>query len=383
MNIAIIVAGGKGKRMHSKINKLFLLLNNEPIVFHTIKKFQESKNISRIILVVNPEDRKKYESIVRKNNFNKVKKIADGGIQRQDSAYNGIKCIDKANDEDIILIHNAANPFVDECLINEIINAAKKYGASVAGFPAKDTIKVVENGFVKQTINRENLLQTQTPQAMKYFLAKKAYEIAYKNSFYGTDDASLVEKIGGTVKVVFCDRKNIKITEPYDLTYANKLVNAARIGIGQDSHKFTEKKPLIIGGVKISEKNGFEANSDGDVILHALFNALSTAIGEKSLGFYDDRLYDKGVTDSKKYLKFILDKVSKKNLKIGNIAVMLEGKKPKIDEHIEKIKDSLSKLMKIKRENIGIAATSGEGLTEFGKGNGMQCFVAVSLRNKE
>lgn len=381
MNYAIIVAGGKGKRMHTRINKLFLLLNKEPIIWHTLNTFQECKNINRIILVGRPEDKDKFESIIKKNNFKKVIKIVDGGLERQDSVYNGINAIEKANDDDIILIHNAVNPFVDEATINNCINAAKKYGAAVVGFPAKDTIKVVEDGLVRQTINRNILWQVQTPQAMKYFLAKKAFERAHKEKFYGTDDVSLVERIGGSVKVVYCPRENIKITEPYDLAYANKMVNASKIGIGQDSHKFSndKNKKLVLGGFEIKNEIGFEANSDGDVILHALFNALSTAIGEKSLGFYADKMCKDGITDSKKYLEFVLDKVKERHYKISNVAIMLEGKKPRIDQVIDKIKASLSKLLKIKKENIGIAATSGEELTDFGKGNGMQCFAAVTL----
>lgn len=393
MNYAIIVAGGKGKRMHTRINKLFLLLNKEPIVWHTLSTFQNCKSINKIILVARPEDKGKFESIIKKNNtrtksgtksvgFKKVIKIADGGAERQDSVYNGIKAIGKANDDDIILIHNAANPFVDEAAINNCISAAKKYGTAVVGFPARDTIKVVEDGFVRQTIDRRRLWQVQTPQAMKYFLAKKAFERAYREKFYGTDDVSLVERLGGSVKAVYCPRENIKITEPYDLAYANKLSNASRIGIGQDSHKFSndESKKLVLGGLEIKNEAGFEANSDGDVILHALFNALSTAIGEKSLGFYADKMCEDGVTNSKKYIEFILNKVKERNCKISNVAIMLEGKKPRIDEYADKIKNSLSKLLKVKEEHIGIAATSGEGLTEFGKGNGMQCFAAASLK---
>ena len=379
MNIAIIVAGGKGRRMKTRINKLFLLLSKEPIIFHALKKFHENKNINRIILVVNPEDKSKFKSIIKKNDFKKIIKVVDGGKERQDSVYSGIKAIEKANNDDIVIVHNAANPFVDEATISNCINAAKKYGAAVAGFPAKDTIKAVEGGFVKKTIDRKALWQVQTPQAMKYFLAKKAFEAAYRDNFYGTDDVSLAERIGGTVKAVYCPRENIKITDHYDLAYASKLVNASRIGIGQDSHKFTKDKPLIIGGIKISGKNGFEANSDGDVVLHALFNALSTAIGFKSLGFYADEMCRKGVTDSKKYIGFILGKLNERNYRINNVAIMIEGKTPRMDEHIDKIKGSLAKILKIKKENIGIAATSGEELTEFGKGKGMQCFCTVTL----
>ena len=381
MNIAIIVAGGKGKRMRKRANKLFLLLNKDPIILRTLKIFQNSKNINKIILVVNPDDRAKFESITKKNKLDKIIKVADGGLERQDSAYNGIKAIERARDDDIIIIHNGSNPFVNDEIINNSINTAKKYGAAVVGFPAKDTIKVVQDGFVKQTIDRRLLWQVQTPQAMKYFLAKKAFEIAYREKFYGTDDVSLVEKIGGQVKMVYCDRSNIKITDQHDLAYANKLANASRIGIGMDSHKFSKgKKPLMLGGIKISNKDGFDANSDGDVVLHALFNALSTAIGMKSLGFYADKMLKEGITDSKQYLKFITGKTNEKNLKIQNVAIMLEGKRPKIDGQIDRIKSSLSKLLGIKSDYIGIAATSGEGLTEFGEGKGMQCIVVISLK---
>ena len=117
-----------------------------------------------------------------------------------------------------------------------------------------------------------------------------------------------------------------------------------------------------------------------DVILHAIFKALSTAIGDRSLGFYADKMFKDGITDSKKYVEFILDKVKERNYNVSNAAVMLEGKNPKVDEHIDKIKASLSKILKIKKENIGIAATSVEELTEFEKWLGMQCFAVVNLR---
>src|SRR3989338_10956961 len=168
MNIAIIVAGGKGKRMHKRINKLFLLLNKEPIILHTLNKLQNCKNVNKIILVIRPEDRNRFQSIIKSNNFNKIIKIVDGGLERQDSVYNGIKAIEKADNDDIILIHNAVNPFVDEATINSCISATKKYGAAVVGFPAKDTIKVIEHGFVRQTIDRKLVWQVQTPQGMKY-----------------------------------------------------------------------------------------------------------------------------------------------------------------------------------------------------------------------
>ncbi len=380
MNTAIIVAGGKGKRMKKRENKLFLLLNKDPIIFHTLSIFENAKNINQIVLVINPDDEKKFRSVAKK--FPKVKTIIEGGEERQDSVYNGFKAIKKADNEDIILIHNAANPFVNDDIINNTIKEAKKIGAAAVGFPAKDTIKVVENGLVKQSIDRKMIWQAQTPQAAKYFLLKKAFEIAKRDGFQGTDDMSLIEHMHGQVKMVYCDRSNFKITDQYDLSYMNKMVLASLVGIGQDSHQFVEKKPLVLGSVIITKEYGFKANSDGDVIVHALFNAISSALGMKSLGFYADKMFAQGITDSKKYLAFILEKMDNKNLKIGNLAIMLEGKKPKIDEHSDKIQENLAKILKIKKEQVGVAATSGEELSSFGKGEGMQCFCVVTLRQR-
>lgn len=388
MNIAIILAGGKGKRMGSKMNKLFLLLKGEPLIFHALNTFDTNKNIHKIVLVVNPDDKKRLGSILNQNKFTKIIKIVNGGKERQDSVYNGIRALKNIRednfiirDDDIIIIHNAANPFIEEKIIKKTIDNAKKYGSAAVGFRTIDTIKIEENGFVLETLNRKKIWQIQTPQAMKYLIAKKAFESAYQDNFYGTDDTSLVERLNLKVRLVECDRKNFKITDRYDLALANDMIKCSKIGFGIDSHSFDKNKPLILGNLLISDKNGFKANSDGDVILHALFNALSTSIGMKSLGFYANKMCKGGIIDSKKYVEFILDKVWLKGYKIGNVAIMLEGRKPRVDNYIDEIKKNLSELLKIDSDNIGIAATTGENLSAFGKGKGMKCFVLITLKN--
>ena len=168
------------------------------------------------------------------------------------------------------------------------------------------------------------------------------------------------------------------------LLMKRKIINAGfRIGFGQDSHRFSadKDKKLVLGGFIIPNDAGLEANSDGDVVLHALFNAISSAIGERSLGYYADEMCKKGINDSKEYLKVILNKLSSKNSKINNVSIMIEASKPRLDGHTEKIKDSLSKILKLSKDDIGITYTSGEGLTSFGQGKGMQCSAVVSLAN--
>lgn len=157
-----------------------------------------------------------------------------------------------------------------------------------------------------------------------------------------------------------------------------------RVGIGQDSHAFVKRgsKKLVLGGVEIKNEKGLEANSDGDVILHSLFNALSQAVGEKSLGYYADPLLKKGIKDSKEFLKVAKKLVEKKGYKVNNVGVMFEGRKPRIDNYIDKMKKVIAKILEIKEEQIGITATSGENLTSFGKGQGIQVFSIVSLIKK-
>lgn len=158
-----------------------------------------------------------------------------------------------------------------------------------------------------------------------------------------------------------------------------------RIGLGQDSHAFTikESKPLILGGVKISEDGGLSANSDGDVVLHSLCNALSSAIGEGSLGTWADKMYkEQGITDSKKYVEYILHKVKEKGFKVENVSIAVEAKKPRLsDNEIKMIKKSLAGILDIQIEQVGLTFTSGEGLTAFGKGEAIQV-LSIALLNK-
>ena len=155
-----------------------------------------------------------------------------------------------------------------------------------------------------------------------------------------------------------------------------------KIGIGQDSHKFSRTiKPLILGGVEISKKGGFDADSDGDVILHSLCNALSSAIGGNSIGTWSDKMCLKqGIKDSKEYVKVVSKRVGALKYNIGNISISVEAKKPKLTvSDIEKIKKSLSNLLKININCVGITFTSGEELSEFGKGKGISVICAVLL----
>ncbi len=157
-----------------------------------------------------------------------------------------------------------------------------------------------------------------------------------------------------------------------------------RIGFGTDSHRFSddETRILILGGVVFPGETGFEANSDGDVVFHALFNAVSQALGEGSISYFADPLCRKGITNSGEYLVLIRGIMDRRGYAIGNIGVMLEGKRPRIAGLEGPMKERIAGIFNIATDTIGITATSGEGLTDFGRGLGMQCSCVVTLRRK-
>jgi len=226
MNYAVICAGGKGERMDAGKNKVFIKIKGKEIIARTIEVFEKTEEIKGIIISTSPEDIQEIEKISEREGFRKIIGVVEGGKQRQDSVWNGIKKLEgTAQKKDIILIHNAANPFVEEKTIKECIKEAGRHGASVAAQKVKDTIKKVnEELLVKETLDRKELWQMQTPQGIIYHIAIKAFEKAFEEGFYGTDDVQLVERIHGKIKIVECSYNNIKITTKEDIELAEKII---------------------------------------------------------------------------------------------------------------------------------------------------------------
>lgn len=224
MKVSVVIpAAGQGKRMKAEKNKQFLLLDEKPILAHTIAKFEDSK-VDEIIVVAK-EDELDYcrNEIIKKYKFNKVDKVVVGGDTRQESVYNGLQKV--SADSDFVLIHDGARPLLTAELINNIITGVKKYQAVAVGVPVKDTIKVVnQQSLIINTPNRSKLVAIQTPQAFSYGIILKAYKQAIKDDFIGTDSASLVERLGQTVKVIRGSDDNLKITTPKDLEFAKAIL---------------------------------------------------------------------------------------------------------------------------------------------------------------
>lgn len=221
---AIILAGGKGKRMGSAISKQFIDIKGKPIIYYTLKKFSENKKIDNIIVVL-PEDEVKYfkENILKKYEL-RINKIVIGGKERQDSVYNALKSL-KNSSTDIVLIHDGARPFISERIINEGIKLAEIYGAAAPGVMPKDTIKVKnEKNFSVDTPNRANLVSIQTPQVFKFDEILECHEKIRYNGEMVTDDTMVVEKYGYSVYLYDGEYTNIKVTTPEDLILAERLI---------------------------------------------------------------------------------------------------------------------------------------------------------------
>lgn len=220
----IIAAAGMSNRMGSKINKQFIAIDNKPILAHTLEKFDKCKYIDEII-VVSKEEEVEYcrKEIVKKYGFKKVTNIVRGGKERQDSIYNGIMALNEK--ADIVLTHDGARPFVRGESIEAGIIGVIEYGACVIGVPVKDTIKVIDsNNSVHHTPKRDLLWAAQTPQCFWTHLLKEGYEYAIEEGIIGTDDSSLVERIGHPIKMIMGSFDNIKITTPEDLVIADSFV---------------------------------------------------------------------------------------------------------------------------------------------------------------
>lgn len=221
---AIVLAGGRGKRMGSVQSKQYIDLNGKPILYYTLNRFINNKNIDKVILVI-PEDELEFcrNEVLDKYNL-KIDSIAFGGKERQDSVYNGLK---KADGSDIVLIHDGARPFVSERIIEEGIKYAGMYGAAAPGVMPKDTIKVKnQESFSLETPDRNNLVAVQTPQVFDYNIIFGCHKKVKEKHLDVTDDTMVVELFGNDVYLYEGEYTNIKITTPEDLILAQYLVKS-------------------------------------------------------------------------------------------------------------------------------------------------------------
>ena len=232
--VALVPAAGQGKRMGGAHSKPYLLLEGKPILAHTLLELERCPLVDEVVLMVERgEIERARASVVEEFRLQKVGAILAGGVQRQDSVWEGLKTVQ--DDCDLVMVHDGVRPFISQEMLTRSIQGAVDCGASIAGMPAKDTVKLVSaQNVVLTTPDRKSIFLVQTPQTFKRDILLRAYRQAMEDGFYATDEASLVERLGLPVRVVEGSYENIKITTPEDLV-VGEMILRRRPGMIQDA----------------------------------------------------------------------------------------------------------------------------------------------------
>jgi 2-C-methyl-D-erythritol 4-phosphate cytidylyltransferase len=224
MNTAIIPAAGQGRRMGGPRAKQFLELGREPVILHTLRRFEACAAVDAVIAVVPAENTAEFLDLVGRSGIRKVQRVVAGGSERRDSVFKGLAAI-RPDPDAIVVVHDGVRPFVTPLQIETVIARARASGAAMLGLRATDTVKEVEGDLVVRTVDRSRIVLAQTPQAFRYPLLKEAFDRARREAWEVTDDASLVERLGHVVEVVDGSPFNIKITRPEDLPLARFILS--------------------------------------------------------------------------------------------------------------------------------------------------------------
>ncbi|WP_342471588.1 2-C-methyl-D-erythritol 4-phosphate cytidylyltransferase [Metasolibacillus sp. FSL H7-0170] len=217
----VLPAAGSGKRMGAGQNKLFLPLLEKPILMHTLEIFEQDCNCTGIWLAVKPEERAFIEELLARYSITKVKGLPAGGEERQHSVHSCLKAMEQV---EIVLVHDAARPFITQEIIAQLAKVAYEKGAAIAGVRAKDTMKKVRGTVIAETVERDSLWMIQTPQAFRFDLLAEAEDVAEKIGFLGTDEAMLVERLGHEVHIVESSYENLKMTTQEDLLFGEAIL---------------------------------------------------------------------------------------------------------------------------------------------------------------
>lgn len=359
--IAIIVAAGRGKRLGSSLPKQFLKVRGRTILEMSVEAFEQNKYVDEIFVAANADYCELTEKLCR--GFSKLKKIVAGGAERQDSVRAALDCLRGENG--IVLVHDAGRPFVSEAVINAVIEGTADFGAAIPTVPAKDTIRQVD-GTGSRTLQRETLARVQTPQGFRISLIKHAFEKAQAEGFLGTDDASLVERMGINISMVQGEDANRKITTREDLE------TEMRIGTGYDVHRLVEGRPLVLCGEQIPYEKGLLGHSDADVALHALMDAMLGAAGLGDIGkhFPDTDERYRGIS-SMKLLQKTAELLREAGYFLGNADITIIAQRPKIAGYIPKMRANIAEIMNCDENKINIKGTTTEKLGFVGREEGI------------
>ena len=362
-NYFVILAAGKSKRFDKKVAKQFYKYKNKEIIEHSIEKSLNSKLFKKIIVVTN------NFSYFRKKKYSKSIRIIKGGKERSDSSLIALKYLKKLKPLNVY-IHDAARPNFSIKLLKKISKNLKKNKAVVPVISSKDSTKYkIKNQIFN--LNRNNLMLTQTPQAFRF---KELYDFASKEKNKVSDEASLFLNQNYKVKFILGENENNKITYLSDIKTLKTY-----FGIGFDLHRLIRNKKLYLGGVKIPFHSGLEGHSDGDVILHAIIDAILGAIRKMDIGTYFPNSKKFKNIRSPKMLKPIIDNLDRSNYSINNLDINLICEQPKVSKYRDKIINSISNLMNLNKDLINLKGKTVEKLGLIGREKAIACEVIVSI----
>jgi len=367
--------------MGGAVPKQFLALGGRTILDRTLSAFIASSRVDGIVLALPPslpDDMKaSYRSVT------KVLAVVDGGAERPDSVRNALAAVPP--DAEIVLVHDAVRPFVSEGLIARCCDLAREHGAVVPVVPVRDTVKEWDRA--RKTLvtrDRSGLMRAQTPQAFRAAILREAYGKAGAGTISATDDAALVEAAGHRVVPVPGDEANIKITIPEELRMAFGLLREEpdfRIGMGGDAHRLVAGRDLWLGGVRLDHDRGLLGHSDGDVLLHAVADAIYGALGDRDIGHH----FPPGAEEtrdisSRKILAHARARMIALGFGLVGVDAVVVCEEPKIAPVAAALRSSIAGILGIPEDRVSLKGKTTEGMGFEGKGEGISAWAVALLR---
>ena len=380
---AILVAAGRGLRAGVGEPKQYRMIGGQTVIFRAMESFCRHPDIAAVQPVLNPDDAAMFNAAC---SGLRHQPPAAGGATRQASVHAGLEAL-TSEKPDIVLIHDAARPFVSQAVISRAIAAAQLTGAAIPTIPVTDTLKLVDDGgHVEATPERARLRIAQTPQAFKYEAILEAHRRAAREGRSDfTDDAALAEWMGLTVATFEGDVANMKLTTPEDFIREEARLGAMlgdiRTGTGYDVHAFGAGDHVMICGVRVPHSKGFLAHSDGDVGLHAIVDAILGALADGDIGshFPPSDMKWKGAS-SDQFLKYAVERVTARGGRIANLEVTLICERPKIGPLRDQMRARIAGISGVNISRVAVKATTSEKLGFTGREEGIAATASATIR---
>jgi 2-C-methyl-D-erythritol 4-phosphate cytidylyltransferase/2-C-methyl-D-erythritol 2,4-cyclodiphosphate synthase len=372
----IIVAAGRSERMGTAIPKPLLKVGERTILQRSVAIFDRHQEVAELIVVL-PSERVASAPELIGPTVRPCRCVA-GGRERHDSVRAGFSCLSDA--VDVVLVHDAARPFADAALVDRVLAATRATGAAVPAVQARDTVKRVDRAKrVVETLPRRDIWMAQTPQGFRRSVLGAAMQAASSSDV--TDEAMIVERAGHAVEIVEGDERNVKITTPDDLAAARADAGAVpRVGSGYDLHRLVEGRPLILAGVVVPHDRGPHGHSDGDVVCHALIDAVLGAACAGDIGQHfpntDARWQGAAGLD---LLQRALAIVASRDLRVVSVDVTVILERPKLAPHVGAICGALAATLGLPASQVSVKAKTNEGVDAVGRGEAIAAHAVAVL----